>query len=486
MTTDDKHAVSGGSRREGGMARREFLKTCAVAGGGAALANLGAAPGLPLGDRPTPARPNIIYLHSHDTGRYIQSYGFDIPTPNLHRIGKEGVLFRQAFSAAPTCSPSRAALLTGMCPHSSGMLGLAHRGFSLNHYHQHLLHTLRTAGYTSTLIGLQHIARDAETIGYDRCESVHRVHVEDVAPTAVAFLKNSPRQPFLLTIGFHETHRKFRVPGARENPAFELPPRPLADAPETREDMAAFTATARALDWGIGLILDALDASGLAKNTLVISTTDHGIAFPEMKCNLYDGGIGVRLAMRGPGGFEGGTVCDAMLSQIDIFPTVCDLLQIPPPAWLQGKSFLPVIRRETAEINDAVFAEVNYHAAYEPMRTVRTQRWKYIRRFGNRVHPVLCNCDDGPSKTLWLKQGWKDRILPREEAYDLFFDPNERANLATDPSFQATRADLRGRLDRWMHATHDPLLAGPVRAPHGARVDDPDAVSPDQRVRVVT
>lgn len=462
----------------GSMARREFLKACAVGTGGATLAHPAAASALTLGDRATPGRPNILYVHSHDTGRYIQSYGFDVPTPNLHRIGSEGVLFRQAFSAAPTCSPSRAALLTGMCPHSSGMLGLAHRGFVLNDYRQHVLHTLRGAGYTSTLIGLQHVAKAPETIGYDRCEQFPGSHVEQVAPAAAEFLKNSPQQPFFLTVGFFETHRTFRVPGPRENPAFQHPPGPLSDAPETRQDMAAFKASARVLDEGIGLILDALDASGLAKDTLVISTTDHGISFPEMKCNLYDGGIGVRLAMRGPGGFEGGAVCDAMISQIDIFPTLCDLLQIPPPAWLQGKSFLPVIRRQTAEINDQIFAEVTYHAAYEPMRAVRTERWKYIRRFGDRVHPVLCNCDDGPSKSLWLKNGWKDRILPREEAYDLLFDPNERANMVSDPEFQPTLVDLRGRLDRWMQATNDPLLAGPVKPPPGARVDDPDAISP--------
>jgi len=78
------------------------------------------------------ARPNILYLHSHDTGRTIQPYGHAVATPHLQRLADQGVLFRRAFCAAPTCSPSRAALLTGQCPHSSGMLGLAHRGFRLN------------------------------------------------------------------------------------------------------------------------------------------------------------------------------------------------------------------------------------------------------------------------------------------------------------------------------------------------------------------
>ena len=91
-------------------------------------------------------RPNILYIHSHDSGRYLQPYGHAVPAPNLQRLSDEGVLFRQAFNAAPTCSPSRASLLTGMCPHSNGMFGLAHRGFVLNNYKQHILHTLRPAG----------------------------------------------------------------------------------------------------------------------------------------------------------------------------------------------------------------------------------------------------------------------------------------------------------------------------------------------------
>jgi len=116
---------------------------------------------------PATARPNILYIHSHDSGRYIQPYGFDVPTPNLQRLASEGILFRQAFDAAPTCSPSRAALLTGQCPHNNGMLGLAHRGFSLYDYNQQIIHWLRPHQYRSTLIGVQHIAKDPHTIGYD-------------------------------------------------------------------------------------------------------------------------------------------------------------------------------------------------------------------------------------------------------------------------------------------------------------------------------
>src|ERR1051325_5923973 len=102
--------------------------------------------------------PNILYIHSHDTGRYVSPYGHAVPTPNLKKLAGEGVLFRQAFSAAPTCSPSRACLLTGQYAHQNGMLGLAHRGFAMTDYRRHILHTLRSGGYRTILGGLQHIA----------------------------------------------------------------------------------------------------------------------------------------------------------------------------------------------------------------------------------------------------------------------------------------------------------------------------------------
>ena len=92
--------------------------------------------------------PNIVYMHSHDTGRHIEPYGHPVPAPNLMQLARKGVLFRKAFCAAPTCSPSRAALLTGQCAHSSGMIGLAHRGLALNDYSQHLVNTLCPVGRT--------------------------------------------------------------------------------------------------------------------------------------------------------------------------------------------------------------------------------------------------------------------------------------------------------------------------------------------------
>ena len=193
--------------------------------------------------------------------------------------------------------------------------------------------------------------------------------------------------------------------------------------------------------------------------------------------------MGVMLMMRGPGGFTGGKVCDAMISQIDLFPTICDLTGVKTPAWLQGRSILPVIEGGKAEINDEIFGEVTYHAAYEPKRAVRTQRWKYIRQFGDKHTPVLPNCDDGLSKDLWLEMGWRNRQVPVEQLYDLVFDPNEARNLVGDAAAHGALAEMRGRLDGWMQRTNDPILKGPVAAPPGAKVNDPDGTSPKEPVR---
>jgi len=465
--------------------RRGFLKTSVAGAVGAVLASGATTSSMSTARR----RPNILYIHSHDTGRLTSPYGYSVPTPNIQRLASEGVLFRQAYCAAPTCSPSRASLLTGECPHNNGMLGLVNRGFAMTEsgYQHHVIRTLRQeAGYNSTLIGLQHIAKDPHAIGYDHVEIVPGNHVEHVTPAAVRFLHEQPKQPFWLTVGYFETHRRYRKAGPEDDWRTIHPPTPIPDVPATRHDMADFHATVRKLDWGVGEVLLALEATGLADNTLVVSTTDHGIAFPTMKCNLYDGGMGVHLVMRGPEGFTGGKVCDSMISHLDLFPTMCDLLQIAPPGWLQGRSFMPIVRGGIEEINDAVQAEVNYHASYEPKRAVRTKRWKYIRHFGDRHLPVLPNCDDGSSKTYWVENGWATQPEAPEALYDLIFDPNERDNLVADPSHRVILQEMQNRLNHWMHTTNDPLLFGPVSAPSGARINDPNEISPNDPVTVVS
>ena len=516
-------------------------------------------------------RPNILYLHCHDAGRYIEPYGHRVPAPNLQRLAEQGVMFRNAFAAAPTCSPSRAALLTGQSPHNAGMLGLAHYGWRLDDYRQHLIHTLHQAGYTSLLCGVQHLTdfrrvRTGERIGYHRIlrvsaddlrdrlprlrpgtrwrprrtvrpahrafrlrrpslrslrrarrirrlsgarrarwlqdfsprrrlrsvgslRSVRRVRRvpgaisrrltggarvaldRSVAQVAAEWLRSaSGAQPFFLDVGLIMPHRTYAHARPRHHPAedprFIRPPAPLPDAPEVRRDMADYIASVRIMDTACGVVLDALEGSGLVENTLVIATTDHGIAFPSIKCNLTDYGLGVYLIVRGPGGFEGGRVIDGMVSHIDLYPTLCELLEIDPPPWLQGTSLMPLVRGEQDEIHDALFGEVTYHAAYEPMRSIRTRRWKYIRRLNPaQSRPVLRNIDNGHTKRYLLRHGLAQHTVPQEYLFDLAFDPQEEDNLAGDPRYAEIKRHLAARLQEWMERTADPLLGGPVPPP---------------------
>jgi len=423
------------------------------------------------------SRPNILYLHSHDTGRFVQPYGHQVPTPNIQRLADQGVLFRKAFCAAPTCSASRACLLTGQYGHSNGMLGLAHRGWSLNDYQQHLVHPLHKAGYHSVLIGEQHIAKRPDIIGFDRVVKIPTTHVDSVAPAAIEILSGSPPEPFFLSVGFFETHRDFLSPPSLRDSLYSIPPPNLPDTPETRRDMAAYKASARSLDQGVGSVLEALDAAGLAENTLIVFTTDHGLAFPGSKATLFDRGLGVMLILRGPGGFGGGKVIDALVSHIDVYPTLCELAGISRPDFLQGTSLLPLVSGQSSEVRQEIFAEMTWHAAYEPQRAIRTERWKYIRRFGERTTPVLANCDDSPSKTLLMELGWAERPIAFEQLYDLAFDPNEASNLAGTPAFEAIQRELSSRLQQWMVETADPLLEGDPAPPPGAEVNDPDQIS---------
>ncbi len=424
--------------------------------------------------------PNILYVHSHDTGRYIQPYGWGRFTGNLQRLAEDGVVFRNAFSMAPTCTPSRASLLLGQSPHSVRCFGLAHRGFGVpaDQIDKHIIHTLRKAGYKSYLSGVQHIVRNASEIGYDEIFITEGL-ADEFASKVCEFLKSrkAKSERWFISLGFNETHRsadrKFESSIHADieiNPNYLTVPHNLPDNSIIRSDFAEFYKSAYVMDKCVGMVLDALERSGLADNTLVIYTPDHGIAFPRMKCNLRDDGIGVALIMRGPGGFAGGKVIDSLISQVDIYPTICELIGIEPPDWLEGKSFLPIVRGELKEINEMIFAEINYHPAYEPIRAVRTKDWKYIRRFHDYPYPILCDCDDSPTKDYFIEKGWDKTILPREELYYLPLDPCESNNLVECNWAKGELERLREILHKWMVRTNDPLLNGDIPAPKDAIV----------------
>ncbi|WFB34396.1 sulfatase [Kiritimatiellota bacterium B12222] len=412
---------------------------------------------------------NILYFHSHDTGRSIAPYGYSLETPRLQKLADEGALFLDAHCAAPTCSPSRAALLTGQSAHESGMVSLAHRGGALNFPERHLANFLKGHGFHTAKAGLSHVGLDDESHGYvEVLGEGHRG--EEVVERASRFLKEYQKEePFFLDAGFFETHRhsygfnqEYHHPGDGDGDPndIEAPPAHLGMQEDVKRDWKDYANAVTRLDGFYGQILDQLEASGLAEDTLVLVTTDHGVAFPEMKCSLTGRGTGVLLMMRLPHRIREGNKIKALVSHLDVFPTLCDLLKLEPPAWLEGRSLVPLLTGTSRdELHDEIFAEVTFHAAFEPKRSVRSKKWNYIRNFASPYPAILPNCDRGLTKDLWLREGRFAEEVAAEELYDLEQDPGEVHNVASDAVYAEIKAHCREVLAKWMKKTNDPLLS---------------------------
>jgi arylsulfatase A-like enzyme len=238
---------------------------------------------------------------------------------------------------------------------------------------------------------------------------------------------------------------------------YTAPPPFLPDLPEIRKDMESFRVGVGIMDDYMGRALFALEQHGLAQDTLVMVTTDHGIEFPGGKMTLTDQGTGVMLMVRGPGGFAGGRVIESLVSHLDIYPTLCELLGIVAPAGLRGYSLLPLVRGETAAVRDHVATEQTWHGnRLDPLRAIRTERHKLILRHLERP---ACR-QDGPSTAVMEAAGYYERGCAQEELYDLYLDPWERHNCAQDPGYAETLEDLRTRLHAELRASNDPFLSG--------------------------
>lgn len=428
---------------------------------------------------------NLLIFHLHDMGRYCSPYGFPMPTPNMEKFANSAMLFRNAHCAAPTCSPSRAAMLTGQTAHQAGMLGLLHRGFDLKDYSQHLGSFLGRNGYETVYAGVQHEFQPDgdQPAPYQRkleTSSEEGSRDEQAVRAAAEYLDGAGEQPFFLWTGLIYPHRPFLEADPREfDPDRIQPPTVLPDTPETRQDMANYMATVEHADACFGEVMNALERNGLREKTMVILTTDHGIAFPGMKCNLTAHGTGVALMVDFPGNPMRGKVSDALVSHIDLFPTICDILELEPPDYLIGNSLVPLIDGDVESVRDDVFAEVNFHAAREVMRSVRTNRYNYVRIFDEDAHVALPNIDAGPSKSVLVEAGLSSRPpRPRIQLYDLLYDPQECHNLADDPAYRDVRLEMDRRLKTWMVQTDDPVMTGNLKAPVGAKVDPRDEMDP--------
>jgi N-sulfoglucosamine sulfohydrolase len=428
-------------------------------------------------------RPNIVLMTCHDLGRFLSCYGVStVRTPRLDQLAAEGVLFRQAFATAPQCSPSRSSIFTGRYPHANGVLGLTHGefGWDLHPDEIHLAQFLGQHGYTTTMIGLMHEARESDRCGFH--QSFHPGHdARETTERAIQTLRELSEidKPFYVQLGYHEPHRiQARTESDADYVGFSghymekddnlgvtIPPY-IADDDGARAEMAEIQGAVNHLDLAVGGVLNEIQDLGIDNNTLIIFTTDHGLALPRAKCSLYDPGLEVALLMRYPQrGWSGGIDVTGLVSNIDIFPTVLDAANLEIPDNIHGQSLAPFIEHDPSNGREHIYGEITYHDYYQPQRCIRTDRYKLIANF--TTAPAFMD----PS------QSWHRRVrpvFPTEpalayglpfELYDLDTDPNEWTNLAVDPDYAEVLRDLQLRLAGWMKETGDPLIKGAVDSP---------------------
>jgi N-sulfoglucosamine sulfohydrolase len=444
---------------------------------------------------PADARPNILLVHCHDIGQFLHCYGVrTVQTPNLDRLASEGVRFARSFCTAPGCSPSRASLFTGRWPHSNGVMGLCHGSFSwdLNPGERHMAQILREAGYATSAIGIIHeTSSDYRRCGYERYEP--QAWAKQATDTAIQWLgqlATQPDKPFFLCVGFIEPHRlpypkpewpgalpmDSSFPGPHLKPdsslGVDVPPW-LRDTEGTRRELAGLQGAVRHVDAQVGRLMDALRQIGLESNTLMVFTTDHGIAMPRAKCGLYDPGVQVALLMRLPNrkGWQGGIVHREMITNVDDLPTILDLAGVPIPENVQGRSFAPLLDGARYEPRREIFTEMTYHDYYDPRRAIRTETHKLIVNFS--AAPAFMD----PSQTWRPLSDTATPVNhaasyhPDVELYDLTSDPWEQNDVAPNPAYASVRADLLKRLYQHLVDTKDPILEGAIASPqHGRAV----------------
>ena len=440
---------------------------------------------------------NLLYIHTHDTGRLVSPYGYNVPTPNYQLFCDDAMVFENAFCVAPTCSPSRSALLTGIYPHQNGMLGLAQRGFQLKKG-IHLAQLLSAKGYLTALCGVQHeigyyTDHDlaAKELGYEvdltsdaTCFSERElVQWDSINAKLLANWLDSQatgdleQRPFFVSFGMHSTHRAYPRSFGKGCNSSSRPPLNIPNTPITRSDFADYCLSAKMADDNLGVVMDSLRRNGLLEKTIVLLTTDHGVAYPFAKSTLFDEGTGVLMAIRVPGYRNRIGICDDLVSHIDVMPTLFDLLGLDKPSYFEGQSFAGVFTGRGYTARESVYCEMNFHTSYEPARSVRTSRYKYIRYYDDFLGINCSNIDDSPVKEQYGEQELRSRSKSREYLFDLLYDASETNNLATDPGYARILNSMRSRLRNHMEKTSDPLLDGAIEILPEWKVNSVDCYS---------
>ncbi|MBI1928580.1 sulfatase-like hydrolase/transferase [Candidatus Poribacteria bacterium] len=419
----------------------------------------------------TQNRPNILWISLEDTTPRFGCYGDPIArTPHIDRLAASGRRFPNAFSTAGVCAPSRSAIITGMYQTSIGTHHM--RTTHTNrytpemptpysavppHYVKTFTEYLRAVGYYCTNNSKTDYQFPSPITAWDECSD--EAH----------WRNRADGQPFFSVFNPTVTHESGMWPRddrslITDPSAVKLPPY-LPDTPKAREALARHYDNLALADERVGQILNELRADGLTENTIVFLWSDHGEGLPRGKRWPYDAGIRIPLLVRWPGQLEPGSVCEDLVSLIDLGPTVLSLAGIEVPSHLQGQPFLG----PRATQREYVFATRDrYDESYDMVRAVRDKRYKYIRNFypekpyllwipyRNR-HPVMQEIWrlhaegklEGPQQLLFRQ------CRPVEELYDLENDPYELHNLANAPEHRSTLIRMRKALDDWRNEYGD-------------------------------
>lgn len=434
---------------------------------------------------------NVVLIIADDQGLDLGAYGNKkIKSPNLDKLASEGTLFTNGFSTVSSCSPSRSVIFTGLYSHSNGMYGLAH-----DVHNQHLLPWVKTlpallkqSGYSTCLVGKKHIL-PSESLPFDEelvPEHPSKRDVVLMADEAGTYISKHKNDPFFLVFAFSDPHRAEKGFGVNAesdksqveyNPEELDVPSHLPDLPAVREDLAQYCEAISRLDRGVGLLLEKLKESGESESTLVIYLSDNGRPFPGAKTNLYDDGIHLPLIVVSPEQKRHGVRNDAMVSWVDIAPTILDWAgAAAPPYKLPGKSLLSILDQEHSDSREHVFASHNFHEIQQfyPMRAVRNRQYKYISNLAFQLpYPLSTDIAQSASwAAIKAKKGSRlgQRSLsaffqrPAEELYDLSKDPMEVHNLAGDASFASVMNEMGKKLKDFQAETQDPWCPELARA----------------------
>lgn len=412
------------------------------------------------------APPHIVLYLTDDLGRLDTTvYGSaDVRTPNLERLAAAGMTFDNAFVASPACAPSRAALLTGLMP--------ALNGAEANHTYPkpgaaYLTAALKRLGYEIAAFGKVAHGADKPEYGFDYYS---RPRVQLAERVAEFFELRPSNGPLCLLVGDRRPHVPWTEETLYDPAKVSLPPY-FIDSPATRRHWARYLSDIEGLDHELGAVL-ALARERLGRDILVAFSSDHGGQWPFGKWNLYDAGIRVPLIVAWPGRIAPGARTPAMVSWVDLLPTLIELAGGSPPGGIDGRSFASVLRDGSAEHRSEIFTTHSGDGVFNvyPIRSVRTDRFKYILNLlPDHLHTnhsdILRKDGAGAYWDSWEAAAAKDPAAaaivkryferPAEELYDLEADALERTNLAGLPEHAERLKDLQERLRRWMAAQGD-------------------------------